>query len=97
VEETLYVLKYARVFFKFFSSFKLKVCGREFFELLKVSMLNFEVCGREVFKLLKVSNFKCVKEGSLPLLQISNEISTLCKKKIQVFEGFLLKVLFCNI
>jgi hypothetical protein len=41
--------------------FNLKVCGREFYELLGVSMLKFEVCGREFFNLLKSSNFKCQK------------------------------------
>ncbi len=38
-------------FFKFFkiSSFKMKMFGREFFELLRISTLKFEkVCGREV-------------------------------------------------
>jgi hypothetical protein len=53
------------------------------------------MCTREVFKLLKASSFKCVNESSLPLLQVSNEISNLCKK-IQVFVGFLIKVLFCD-
>ncbi len=71
-----------------------KVCGREFFELLKVSTLKFEVCGKEVFKLLKASNFKCVKEEFLSLLQVSSVISSLCKKVFQVFEGFLVKVFF---
>jgi len=74
-----------------------KVCGKEFFELLKVLMLKFEVCGRKAFKLLKSSSFKCVKEKCLPLLQVSNEISNLCKKVFQVFEGFIVKVLFCDI
>jgi hypothetical protein len=74
------------------------VCGKEFFHLLRVSTLKFEkMCGKEVFKLLKASRFKCVKESSLPLLQVSSEVSTLCKKFFQVFEGFLLKVLFCDI
>ncbi len=43
--------------FKFFkiSSFKVKVFGREFFELLRFSTLKFEkVCGREFFGLLKL-------------------------------------------
>ncbi len=34
-------------------------CGRDFFQLLKVSTLKFEeVCGRELFKLSRVSTFK---------------------------------------
>jgi hypothetical protein len=43
--------------FKFFkvSSFKVKVFGRKFFELLKILTLKFEkVCGREFFDSLKV-------------------------------------------
>jgi hypothetical protein len=74
-----------------------KVCGKEFYKLLRVSTLKFEVCGREFFNLSKFSNFKCVKECSLPLLEVSNEISSLCKKFFQMFEGFLVKVLFCDI
>jgi hypothetical protein len=32
------------------------MCGREFFKLLRVSMLKFEkVCAREFFELLRVS------------------------------------------
>ncbi len=35
------------------------MCGREFCELLKVSMLKFEtVCGRKFFELLRVLTFK---------------------------------------
>jgi hypothetical protein len=74
-----------------------KVCGKEFFKLLKVSTLKFEVCGREAFKLLKVSSFKYVEESSLPLSQVSSEISNLCKKIFQVFKGFLVNILFCDI
>ncbi len=49
------------------------------------------------FQVVEDSSFKCVKENFLPLLQVSNEISSLCKKIFQVFEGFLIKVLFCDI
>jgi len=70
-----------------------KVCGREFFELLRVSTLKFEVCAR-FFKLLKASNFKCVKKSYLPMLQVSNQILSLCKKFFQMFEGFLLRFCF---
>jgi hypothetical protein len=73
-----------------------KMCAKKFFELLKVSTLNFEMRGRKVLKLLKASSFKCVKKNCLPLLQVSSEISSLCKKTFQAFEGFLLKVLFCD-
>ncbi len=73
------------------------MCGREFFELLKGSTLKCEVCGREVFKLVKVSSFKCAKHKYLPLLQVSNEISNLCKKVFQMFEGFIVKILFYHI
>jgi len=42
------------------------MCGREFFKLLKVSMLKFKkVCGRKFFELLRVSTFKfevCARE-----------------------------------
>jgi len=44
------------MFFKFLkmSSFKVKVFGREFSKLLKISTLKFEkVCGRKFFNLLK--------------------------------------------
>jgi hypothetical protein len=41
------------------SNFKFKVCGREFFKLLRVSTLNFEkVRGREFFELLKSFNIQ---------------------------------------
>ncbi len=43
--------------FKFFkvSSFKVKVFGKEFFELLRILALKFEkVCGRKFFDSLKV-------------------------------------------
>jgi hypothetical protein len=80
------------------STLKFETVGaREFYELLRVSTLNFEVCGKNVFNLFKASNFKCVKESFLPLLQVSNEISSLCNKVFLVFEGFLVKVLFCDI
>jgi hypothetical protein len=46
--------------------------------------------------LLKDSSLKCVKDNYLPLLQVPSEISSLCKKVFQVFEGFLVKVLFCD-
>jgi hypothetical protein len=88
-----------REFFKFlkFSMLKFeKKCGREFFKLLKVSTSKFEVCVKEVFKLLKALSFKCVKESFLPLLQVSNEISSLCKNVFQMFVGFFVKVLFCD-
>jgi hypothetical protein len=88
-----------REFFKFLKISMLnfeKKCGREFFELLKVSMSKFEVCAKEVFKLLKASSFKCVEESFLPLLQVSNGISSLCKKIFQMFVGFFVKVLFCD-
>jgi hypothetical protein len=65
-----------------------KVCERKFFELLKVSTLKFEVL-ENFFKLLKGLSFKCVKKSSLPILQVSSQISSLCKKVFQVFEGFL--------
>jgi hypothetical protein len=35
-----------------------KVCGRKFFELLRVSTLKFEVCGREDFQVVQASSFK---------------------------------------
>jgi hypothetical protein len=73
------------------------MCAREFYEFLRVSTLNFEVCGKKVFNLFKASNLKCVKENFLPLLQVSNEISSLCNKVFLVFEGFLVNVLFCDI
>jgi hypothetical protein len=38
------------MFFKFLSfKLKFKVCGREFFKLLRVSTLTFEVCIRIIF------------------------------------------------
>ncbi len=86
---------------KFFNLFKVstfkfeKVCGRKFFELLRVSTFKFEVCGRKVFKLLKASSVS--KRGFLPFLQVLSEISSLCNKQFQVFEGFLVKVLFYDI
>jgi hypothetical protein len=45
------------LFFKFLkvSSFKVKMFGREFFELVRILTLKFEkVCGREFFDLLNV-------------------------------------------
>jgi len=46
--------------------FSVEMCAREFFDLLKVSMLKFQkMCGRKFFKLLKVSmlNFEvCGRE-----------------------------------
>ncbi len=89
-----------REFFKLLRVLTLKfekVCGKKFFKLLRVLTLKFEMCGREAFKLLKVSSFKYVEESSLPLLQVSNEISNLCKKFFQMFEGFLVNILFCDI
>jgi hypothetical protein len=74
-----------------------KVCEREFYEFLGVSTLKFEVCGREFFNLLKSLSFKCVKDNFLPLLEVSNEVSSLRKKVFQVFEGFLMKVCFVTI
>jgi len=44
-------------FFKFLkvSSFKVKMFGRKFFKLLRISTLKFEkLCGRELFDSLKV-------------------------------------------
>jgi hypothetical protein len=39
------------------------VCRKEFFELLKVSMLTFEVCAREVFQVLESFKFQmCQRE-----------------------------------
>ncbi len=59
------------------------MCGREFFKLLRVSTLNFEkVCAKKFFELLKSFNI---------------QVYDLCKKVFQVFEGFLVKVLFCDI
>jgi hypothetical protein len=51
-------------------------------------------CVQERFlKLLKTSSFKCVKNSSLLTLQVSSQISNLCKKVFQVFEGFYWKQL----
>ncbi len=46
------------------STFKFeKMCGREFFELLKVSMLKFEVCAKEAFHVVENFNFQvCQRE-----------------------------------
>jgi hypothetical protein len=50
---------------------------------------NLRCVQNKFLKLLKVSSFKCVKESSLPMLQVSSQILDLCKKVSQVFEGFL--------
>ncbi len=40
-----------------------KVCGRKFFELLKVSTLKFEVCVRKVFQVVESFKFQvCQRE-----------------------------------
>ncbi len=99
--------KFSSVEKVFFHVFKIQVlglkCGIELFDLLRVSILKFEKVWKKVFqivesfKLLKASNFKCVKKSFLPLFQVSSQISILCKKGFQVFDGFLVKVLFCDI
>jgi hypothetical protein len=66
-----------------------KVCGRKFFELLKVSTFKFEVCARKVFQVLESFKFQVCQRESLPMLQVSNQISNLYKKFFQVFERFL--------
>ena len=39
------------------------MCGREFFELLRVSTLKLEVCAREVFQVVESFKFQvCQKE-----------------------------------
>jgi hypothetical protein len=39
------------------------VCGREFFELLKVSTFKFELCAREVFQVVESFKFQvCQRE-----------------------------------
>jgi hypothetical protein len=69
------------------------MCGGEFFELLKVSTLKFDEL-EKFFKLLKGLSFKCVKESFLPILQVSNQISSLCKKFFKCLrvscKGFVL-------
>jgi hypothetical protein len=48
------------LFFKFFEIIKFeKVCGREFFKLLRILAFKFEnVCGRNFFELLKNFSFQ---------------------------------------
>ncbi len=56
--------KCGKLVFKFLKvlSFKVKVFGREFFELLRISTLKFKkVCGREFLKLLRISTLKFKK------------------------------------
>jgi hypothetical protein len=82
-----------REFFKLLKVLTLKfekMCGKEFFELLRVSTFKFEVCARVVFQVVQSFKFQvCQRENSLPTLQVSSQISSLCKKVFQVFEGFL--------
>jgi plasmid rolling circle replication initiator protein Rep len=40
-----------------------KVCGRKFFELLKISTFKFEVCVKEVFQVIESFKFQvCQRE-----------------------------------
>jgi hypothetical protein len=40
-----------------------KVCGRDFFKLLKVSTLKFEVCAKKVFQIVESFKFQmCQRE-----------------------------------
>ncbi len=71
-ESSLSFLKFSMLKFE-------KVCGREFFELLRASTLKFDEL-EKLFKLLKGLSFKCVKESFLPILQVSSQIPSLCKK-----------------
>ncbi len=80
-ESSLSFLKFSTLKFE-------KLCGREFFELLKVSTLKFDEL-EKFFKLLNGLSFKCVKESFLPILQVSSQISNLCKKFFKCFKSFL--------
>jgi len=62
------------------------MCGRKFFNLLKVLTLKFEVCGREVFELLKASNFKRVKESSSHCYKFQVKFQGCAIKVFQVFK-----------
>jgi hypothetical protein len=58
-------------------------------------MLKFEkVCEREFFELLKGLSFKCVRESSLPLLQVSSQIQVCARKFFKCLrvscKGFVL-------
>jgi hypothetical protein len=81
--------------FKFLkvSSFKVKVFGREFFKLLRISTLKFEkVCGREFFKLLRISTLKFEKVCGREFFKLLR-ISTLKFEKVCGRKFFnLLKV-----
>jgi hypothetical protein len=69
-------------FFKLLN-FKVKVFGREFFELLRISTLKFEkVCGREFFDSLKVGGV--CKRG----FGVVERIKLCAIKDLQVLEVF---------
>ncbi len=90
------------LFFKFLkvSNSKLKVCGREFFKLLRISTLKFEkVCERKFFNLLKVLTVKFEVCGRMvfELLKASNfkrvkESSSHCCKFQVKFQDCAIKV-----
>ncbi len=72
-----------------FSTLKFeKVCGREFFELLKVSTLKFDEL-EKFFKLLKGLNFKCVKREFLANPTSFKPYFKFVQEILKVFESFL--------
>jgi hypothetical protein len=73
-----------------------KVCGREFFELLKVSTFKFEVCAREVFQVLESFNFVCQREFFANVISFKSNFRFVQESFSNVC-GFLVKGLFCDI
>jgi hypothetical protein len=64
------------------------MCGREFFELLKVSTLKFDEL-EKFFKLVKGLSFKCVKESFFFFSTSFKPNFKFVQEIFQVFESFL--------
>jgi hypothetical protein len=66
-----------------------KVCGRDFFKLLKVSMLMFEVCAKEVFQVAESFKFQVCQRKFLINVTSFKSNFTFVNFFFQMFESFL--------